>query len=263
MPVTPAARTGKGPRNAALRKAADNAAAKRINADASRRARSAEALGIDVARRIEQLILDGTLPPGERLNEVRLARSLGVSRGPVREAARSLERTGLVTVIRNRGAFVRSLGLAEALDIYEINGVLFGLAAGGAAGTVRAAQARVMRRMVEAMDAAVAREAREEFFQVNSDFHAHVMECGRNAEAQLLYGQLTRKLLLLRRRSFEQADHMCQANREHRALMEAILAGDAVRARRLAEAHARRGRARFLNAIGHPSKKPARKKEAP
>ena len=213
--------------------------------------RRAHPLGLDVARRLQALILDGTLQPGERLNEVALARALGVSRGPVREAARALEKTGLVTVIMNRGAFVRSLGQDEAMEIYEINGALFGLAAARAADRVTPGQALVLRIMVDAMDAAIAHGDREGFFRINYDFHARILAFGGNREAEALYAQLTRKLLLLRRRSFERSGHMAEANEEHRALMQAILRGDAEHARRLAEAHARLGRARFLEAIGH------------
>jgi DNA-binding GntR family transcriptional regulator len=214
------------------------------------RRRAPEALGHDIARRIEAMILDGTLRPGERLNEVSLARELGVSRGPVREAARALEKTGLVTVIMNRGAFVRSLTLSEAMDIYEINATLLGMAASNAARGLTSAQAAKLRAMVDAMEAAAARDARDAFFQINSDFHAFIMACGRNTEAGALYAQLTRKLRLLRRRSFEQPGHMRDANREHRALMDAILANRPLAARNRAEAHARFGRARFLDAIG-------------
>jgi DNA-binding GntR family transcriptional regulator len=169
----------------------------------------------------------------------------------VREAARALEKTGLVTVIMNRGAFVRSLDIDEAMEIYEINAVLFGLASLQAAHALTAAQARQLCDMADAMDAAIAADDREAFFATNSRFHALVFECGRNREALRLYAAYTRKLLLLRRRSFERAGHMQEANREHRALMEAILAGDGARARQLAEAHARLGRARFLDSIGH------------
>jgi DNA-binding GntR family transcriptional regulator len=229
---------------------AQHHAALRHPANVSRRLRG-EALGIDVARRIEALILDGTLAPGERLNEVALSRNLGVSRGPVREAARALEKTGLVTVIMNRGAFVRTLAIAEASDIYAINAALFGLASAEAALRLGSAQALMLRCMVDAMDAAIARGERDRFFAINSGFHALIMACGANAEAEALYGQLTRKLMLLRRRSFDRPGHMRSANREHRALMQAILAGEAPRARQLAEAHARLGRARFLESIGH------------
>lgn len=84
----------------------------------------AQPLASGVQGRIEALILSGALKPGERLNEVVLARQLGVSRGPVREAARALERTGLVTLIMNRGAFVRSMGIDEVMETYELNAVL-------------------------------------------------------------------------------------------------------------------------------------------
>ncbi|MBU8536651.1 GntR family transcriptional regulator [Falsiroseomonas tokyonensis] len=225
--------------------------------------RRPQALGIDVARRIEALILDGTLRAGERLNEVALARSLGVSRGPVREAARALEKTGLVTVIMNRGAFVRTLTLDEAMDIYEINAALFGLAAARLATLLVPAQAAALRMMVQAMEGAIARGCRDSFFQINSEFHAFIMTSSRNREAAMLYQQLTRKLMLLRRRSFEQPGHMALANREHRALMQAILSGDAARARGLAEAHARRGRSRFLDAIGHAAPDGANREERP
>lgn len=239
-------------KNAALQEpVAPVAGPNQVSTPARSGRRTTEALGVDVMRRIEQLIISGALRPGERLNEVALARSLGVSRGPVREAARALERTGLVTVIMNRGAFVRSLDLDEAMDIYEINAVLFGLASGQAAGTLTASQAFSLREMVDAMDAAISLDDRADFFRINSSFHAFILASSRNREAQALYSQFTRKLLLLRRRSFERPGHMQEANREHRGLMEAILSGDAALARTLAEAHARLGRARFLDAIGH------------
>ncbi len=217
----------------------------------SRRKRAASPLGADVARELERLIVEGVLRPGERLNELALARKLGVSRGPVREAARALEKTGLVTVIMNRGAFVRQLDLDEAMAIYEVNAVLFGLAAGQAAEALTSAAALQFSAMVEEMDRAVAAGDRDRFFATNVRFHAAIMAASRNREAETLYHGYTRKLLLLRRRSFEREGHMARSNAEHRAVLEAILAGDGARARAAAEAHARAGRGRFLESIGH------------
>ena len=53
-------------------------------------------------REIEGLILSGELPPGDRINEIQLAKRFGTSRGPIREATRSLEGRGLVEVVRKR-----------------------------------------------------------------------------------------------------------------------------------------------------------------
>src|SRR5687768_3586195 len=70
-------------------------------------------------RELERLILSGELPPGDRINEIHLARRFGTSRGPIREATRSLEAKGLVQVVRNRGVFIRRLSIEEALEIYD------------------------------------------------------------------------------------------------------------------------------------------------
>lgn len=222
-----------------------------------------QSLGSKVQAALEALIWDGALPPGARLNEVALARRLGVSRGPVREAARALERTGLVTVIRNRGAFVRTLGIDEAMQIYELNAVLFGSAAARLAVACNGEQAMTLRLLVERMDAAVAGGDPEAFFAGNILFHEHVMACSGNAAMQAVYLDHTRKLLLLRRRSFDRAGSMAEANAEHRRLLDSILAGDAGGARLQAEAHTRSGRARFLRAIAYREAGPASQAAGP
>lgn len=210
-------------------------------------------LGRSVKAALEALIESGALPPGARLNEVALAARLGVSRGPVREAARALEKDGLVTVILNRGAFVRSLGLEEAAQIYELNAVLFGHAAALLAerlsGRAGAPEAATLRETVARMDRAVEQGALEAFFADNALFHWQIVEFCGNQPLRAVYLEHTRKLLLLRRRSFDAAGNMRAANAEHHRLLASILAGAAEPARRHAEAHTRAGRARFLAAI--------------
>ena len=81
-----------------------------------------------VEREVERLILNGSFAPGERINENRLAAELGTSRGPIREAIRALEGSGLIVSIRNRGSFIRRLSVQEVREVYEIRSALFGLA---------------------------------------------------------------------------------------------------------------------------------------
>ncbi|MBE9639866.1 GntR family transcriptional regulator [Salipiger mangrovisoli] len=77
-----------------------------------------------VATLLTKAIVTGQLAPGARLSESVVARELGVSRAPVREAARLLENSGLVTYYANRGFFVRETS-AEALnDLYELRMVI-------------------------------------------------------------------------------------------------------------------------------------------
>jgi DNA-binding GntR family transcriptional regulator len=214
---------------------------------------SPSALSTRVRAELEQMILTGTLAPGERLNEVVLAKRLGVSRGPVREAARSLERLGLVTVILNRGAFVRTVPLDEAMDSYALNGVLFGFGCAQLAPSLTAEQALDLRSVFEGMDAAVHAGDRESFFALNVRFHERIMMFSPNRQAEAVYLVQTRKLLLFRRRSFDRSNSMVESNAEHRQILDALLAGDADRARRSAEEHTRSGRARFLSSIEAPT----------
>ena len=69
---------------------------------------------------LRQLIIDGDLAAGERLVEERLAERLGVSRNPIREAIRTLESMGLVTVIPRRGAYVADLDLKDIRLMQEV-----------------------------------------------------------------------------------------------------------------------------------------------
>src|SRR5438067_10591793 len=77
-----------------------------------------------VQKELERMILAGDLGVGAKLNEVALAERLGVSRGPVREAFRALEESGLVRQEKNRGVFVRQVSVEEADEIYEVRAII-------------------------------------------------------------------------------------------------------------------------------------------
>lgn len=77
-------------------------------------------LGVDIAERLRDAILSGLFGPGERLPEEQLARAMGVSRGPVREALVKLERDGLIVIRRNRGAFVAQLSREDLDEVYSL-----------------------------------------------------------------------------------------------------------------------------------------------
>jgi DNA-binding GntR family transcriptional regulator len=84
---------------------------------------------VDVAvEALRAAIVDGRLRPGERLKEIPLAEQLGVSRGPIRDALRLLERDGLIDVIPNRGAVVPELHALDVLEVYALRASLGSLA---------------------------------------------------------------------------------------------------------------------------------------
>src|SRR5690606_26868857 len=73
---------------------------------------------------LRRMILEGTLSPGERLNEVTIADSIGISRGPLREAIKRLSGQGYLTMETHRGAFVKTYTPQEIVDLYELRSAL-------------------------------------------------------------------------------------------------------------------------------------------
>ena len=107
-----------------------------------------------VQQELERIILAGELPAGSKLNEAAIALRLGVSRGPVREAFRALEESGLVRLEKNRGVFVRRIPIEEADEIYELRAVLDEFVGRRLAQTATTEQVRELSDRVDRMERA-------------------------------------------------------------------------------------------------------------
>ncbi|MDP1717102.1 MAG: GntR family transcriptional regulator, partial [Burkholderiales bacterium] len=86
-----------------------------------------QSLPEQIAARLSERIVGGTYAPGQRIMEQAVAAEFAVSRGPVREALRLLEKDGLVTILPRRGAQVTNLSIAEVREIFDIRAMLNGL----------------------------------------------------------------------------------------------------------------------------------------
>ena len=106
-----------------------------------------------------------------------------------------------------------------------------------------------LRGLVDGMDRASDASDADAFFDLNVRLPQRIMSFARNRQAEALYGDFTKKLLLFRRRSFDREGNMAQSNAEHRGLLQAIAAGQSDARARARGGHARAGRARFLGAI--------------
>ena len=198
-----------------------------------------------VAQEIERMILSGALAAGERLNEAMLATRLGVSRGPVREAVRGLERSGLVVAVRNQGSYVRQVSAAEALEIYDLRAAITGLACARLAQCAKPAQLAELRALVKRMEQAHEADDPAAYYAANLEFHSALMAFGAGPRARRLYEDFGNELHLYRRRALVQPENMRESNAEHAAILRAIAAGDAVAARTAGEAHIAGGKRRF------------------
>ncbi len=199
---------------------------------------------------IERMILDGELDMGDRLNELALAARFNISRGPIREACRSLVQAGLLEFQINRGFFVRKLAQKEVVDLYDLRAGLMRLAGELLAKNITPDQLAQIKAMVDAMDKAQRVGNAERFRELNSDFHAALVQATNNRRLVEIYQGLAKEIQLFRRRGLVSASAMKLSNREHRDIVEAIVAQDAVRAAAAMEQHILQGKARFLAAAG-------------
>jgi len=202
-----------------------------------------------VQQEIERMILAGQIKAGERLNEQNLATKLGVSRGPIREATRGLERAGLVTAVVNHGVYVRKVSREEAFELYDLRALLTGFACARLAETASAMQRKHLAALVRRMESAAKAGNSTTYYALNLEFHDVLMRYAGNGRAKQIDESLIKEMHLFRQRSLVAPANMLESNAEHQTIVAAIATGDADAARRAGEAHVRGGRRRFSGAV--------------
>ena len=203
-----------------------------------------------VQHEIERMILAGDLAAGARLTEASIAELLGVSRGPVREAFRALEGSGLVRVEKNRGVYVRQVSLQEADEIYELRAVLDEFVGRRLAQTATAPQVREIRQMLERMEKAASRNDVDAYVGANLDFHDRLVELTGNRKLLAMYRRLVNELHLFRRTTLAQGGALPVSTREHREIVDRIAAGQAAAAGRALYDHVVASRTRMHKIYG-------------
>jgi len=188
---------------------------------------------------LREEILSGSLTPGAELSEVALAESLGVSRGPIREAIGRLASEGLVTVRPRRGAVVSSLSTEEFIELYQVREALELLAVKLAVPRLRPDDITVLQALIDEMSARAERNQVVAFFEANSAFHLRLVEASGNAKLLELYEQLLAQLGRYRLRSLTLRGNLERSVAEHAAILRAVKRGDAERAAHLMSEHIR------------------------
>ena len=135
----------------------------------------------EVAKQLRASILRGEILPAEKILQDETATALGVSRMPVREALRVLEREGFVRLIPNRGAIVRELSIQDIREVYQIRIELEGLAARLAAPLAADEQIRELRHLVSLMREASEHDDIHRLLELNKRFHETCYRSAQNA----------------------------------------------------------------------------------
>jgi phosphonate utilization transcriptional regulator len=201
-----------------------------------------------VQRELERMILAGDLAAGAKLNEAAVALLLGVSRGPVREAFRALEESGLVRLEKNRGVYVRQIAVAEADEIYELRAVLDEFVGRRVTQKIVPGELRALRTLVDRMDRAASRNDLDSYHQANVEFHDALVRLAGNAKLLLTYRRLVNELNLYRRATLDQAGALPISTREHHDILDKIAAGQAAAAGRALYEHVMGSRERMHRA---------------
>ena len=210
------------------------------------RARKETSLASIIRDEIMRMVEAGELLPGAWVNEADLAAKLGVSRGPVREACRGLEQTGLLEVVANRGAFVRQISATEAAELYDIRSALFSLAGRLVAPIITQEGIEELASLVARMDGAATAGDLDAYYPLNLAFHCAILTLSANRRLLNAYQNCVRELHLFRRDGLVTQARMAHSNVEHAAILGALREHDAARASRLMEAHVLRAKKRVL-----------------
>ena len=201
-------------------------------------------LGGKVFQQLKNSILAGEFENGAELREIALAKKLGVSRTPVREALRQLEQEGLVEIYPNRGAYVKGITYKDVEDIFRIRARLEGLCAEMAVSSITHEQLDKLDEIILLSKFYEEKKDMEHLLKMDSQFHEVLFEsCGsKMLEHQLKdYHQYVQKARL---RYLKRQERAKKSTQEHEEILLAIKDRDAKRADELATRH-------ILNAIAN------------
>ena len=184
---------------------------------------------------LEEGILDVRFAPGMRVSEAEVARSLQMSRGPVREALRKLESVGLVTREANRGARVADFNEKELGDLDALRSHLLSLAGRLAAEHARPVQIEKMSDIIEQMGVAVGPKNYSAYPELNFQFHRLLNEMGGNEKLSELIDQIYRQISRYQLLAMSYREGLEDSLESHRRILAAITAEDAAAERELAD----------------------------
>ena len=194
-------------------------------------------LGDAVTSEIRQMILTGEVLPGDRLIETELAERFGTSRGPVRDALTSLERTGLVTTRERRGSFVTSFTAGDVDEVYSLRSALEDLALEQAAHSISASDLDQLRTAMSDIESAIDADEPGPAGEADMRFHRTIVNLADNRRLIEAWEQLGDQTLLMLRYLSLTKPEIQGSEGGHAAVIEAVVSGEVTQAREALQLH--------------------------
>jgi DNA-binding GntR family transcriptional regulator len=185
---------------------------------------------------IVEAVLSGELKPGDRIVESSMARQLGVSQAPVREAIRDLVLLGFLETEPYKGTAVRSFTPEELWETYTVRAALESLAARLAASNLTDEDVQVLERILDDMLAAARRQDRDALLELDNAFHEAILRISRNRTLYQLWKTLqfgTWSIVTYRKSSYEPL----YLAKRHGELLEALKSRDPEKAAHAMQHH--------------------------
>lgn len=202
--------------------------------------------------RLRDWIVDGTLAPGEPLRDEPLAEALGMSRTPVREAMQRLVEDGLVTISANRRAYVSTVSIAQAREIFPIVAQLETLAIALALPAIDGEALDAMRTANRALAGALEAQDTNAALEADTMLHSTFIARAGNQELEALLREEKSKVMRLERTFWGSADRS-DSLQDHEELIEALAAHDCSRAQHVIRRNWDRGLA-WLGRSAQPAR---------
>jgi DNA-binding GntR family transcriptional regulator len=205
-----------------------------------------------VADRLRELLVEGAIAPGAKLNERELSERLAVSRTPLREAIKMLAAEGLVELLPNRGAVALCLSEQDVLNTFEVMAGLEGMSGELAAQRITEAEISEIKALHYEMLAAHTRRDLSAYYRFNAQIHKAINGAAKNPVLLATYTQVNARLQALRFRSNQDDAKWKRAVSEHEQMIEALAKRDGAALRAILVQHLNNKRDVVMEQIRHP-----------
>ncbi|MGJ9384356.1 GntR family transcriptional regulator [Salipaludibacillus sp. CF4.18] len=205
-----------------------------------------------VVNAIRTAIVTGEYEPGRKLSESNLSKFYGVSRTPIRESLKQLEREGLVEIIPRVGTCVSKPTETELTELFTVKESLEGLAAGQLAKNIDPKIIERLEKIVQDMDSAVENKENSLYVEANQNFHSTIVEGANNSKLTYLLNLLLNQLPYQQyvHLSIEVPNRLEKSLEEHHSILKAIKSGDSEKAEKVMRKHVKASGVQLKKGIG-------------